>query len=201
MLGRTEYSPGRMRSFDPRLVGARECRAWETYYRRKWGAFLLASVGMVRAAFGMNWARTLVGAWLVLRANQAWAPVPDNDPGRARALMTRFYRLLVVSEGAAIDPRHAAGLEVEWWRAHREAQHGPATEPAPALVSALRDLFAYCYSVEPASLQLAAELRAEAMVVSDQWVVSGCDPHDPGLARERALLIRSYAALLAAVHR
>jgi len=24
-----------MRSFDPRAVGALECRAWETYYRRK----------------------------------------------------------------------------------------------------------------------------------------------------------------------
>ncbi len=189
-----------MRSFDPRLVGARECRAWETYYRRKWAAFLVASVGMVRAAFEMSWARTLVGAWLVLRANQMWAPVPDNDPGAARALMTRFYRLLVVSEGARIDPRRAAELEVEWWRAHREAQHGRAFEPAPALVAALRDLYAYCYSVEPEEVQLAAELRAEAMVVSDQWVASGCHPGDPRLARERALLIRSYAALLAAVH-
>jgi hypothetical protein len=42
----------RMRSFDPRTVGALECRAWETYYRRKWALFLLASVGMVRAALG-----------------------------------------------------------------------------------------------------------------------------------------------------
>ena len=50
-----------MRSFDPRVVGKPECRAWETYYRRKWGAFLAASVGLVRAAFGMSWPRTLVG--------------------------------------------------------------------------------------------------------------------------------------------
>jgi hypothetical protein len=28
-----------MRSFDPRIVGAVECRAWETYYRREWAAF------------------------------------------------------------------------------------------------------------------------------------------------------------------
>jgi hypothetical protein len=190
-----------MRSFDPRLVGARECRAWETYYRRKWAAFLLASVGMVRAAFGMGWPRTLVGAWLVLRANQKWAPVPDNDPAAARALMTRFYGLLVAGEGASIDPRRAAELELEWWRAHREAQHGGSSEPDGALVAALQDLYAYTYSVDPAAVRLAAELRATAMVVSDQWVTSGCDPDDPRLARERALLIRSYAALLAAVHR
>ena len=46
-----------MRRFDPRAVGRYECRAWETYYRRRWGAFLIASVGMVRAAFGMGWPR------------------------------------------------------------------------------------------------------------------------------------------------
>ena len=34
-----------MRYFDPERVGTLEARAWETYYRRKWGRFLLASVG------------------------------------------------------------------------------------------------------------------------------------------------------------
>ena len=83
-----------MRRFDPRAVGRFECRAWETYYRRKWLAFLIASVAMVRAGFGTSWPRTLWVAWLVLRANQKWAPVPDNDPDAARAFMARFYRLL-----------------------------------------------------------------------------------------------------------
>jgi hypothetical protein len=190
-----------MRSFDPRRVGSRECRAWETYYRRRWVAFLVASVGLVRAAFEMSWARTLAGAWLVLRANQLWAPVPDNDPEGARRLMTRFYRLLVASSGASIDPDRAAELELAWWRAHREAQQGPGPEPPTGLVGAIGDLYAYCYSVDPADVRLAAELRAEAMLISDQWVRGGRDPSDPRLARERALLIRSYAALLAAVHR
>jgi hypothetical protein len=121
-----------MRRFDPRAVGRFECRAWETYYRRRWAAFLIASVAMVRAAFGMSWPRTLKGAWLVLRANQKWAPFPDIDPDAVRQ---------------------------------------------------------------------AAALRAEAMDVSDRWVKVGCDPSDPQLALERSLLVRSYAALLAAVHR
>jgi hypothetical protein len=192
----------RMRSFDPRAVGALECRAWETYYRRKWGAFLVASVGLVRAAFGMSWPRTVLGAWLVLRANQKWAPFPDNDPGAARALMRRFYRLLATSEGAAaFDPPRAAELEVDWWRAHREAQYDDRADSAEALVVALRDLYTYVYSAAPADVRLAAELRARAMDLSDRWVAAGSDPHDPLLAEERALLVRSYAALLAAVHR
>jgi hypothetical protein len=190
-----------MRSFDPRAVGALECRAWETYYRRKWVAFLLASVGMVRAAFGMSWRRTLLGAWLVLRANQKWAPFPDNDPDAARALMTRFYRLLAASENAAFDPVRAAELEVEWWRAHREDQRGDGSDSAGELIRALQDLYAYSYGADPEDVRQAAALRAEAMEVSDRWVAAGCDPHDPLLIRERALLVRSYAALLAGVHR
>jgi hypothetical protein len=190
-----------MRSFDPRSVGAHECRAWETYYRRRWLAFLVASVGMVRSAFGMNWARTIVGAWLVLRANQKWAPFPDNDPDAARSLMRQFYRLLLASGGERFDPTRAAELEVEWWRAHREAQHDGGSGSSEELIGALRDLYAYCYSVEPDTVRSAAALRAEAMDVSDRWVQAGCDPEDPLLAHERALLIRSYASLLAAVHR
>ena len=188
-----------MRSFDPRAVGSFECRAWETYYRREWRSFLLASVRMVRAAFRMSWPRTLRGAWLVLRANQKWAPVPDNDPAAARALMRKFYVLLLANEPSArFDPTRAAELEVEWWRAHRAHQGG--AESFEDLAGALTDLYAYTYDADPAAVRPAAELRAEAMDVSDAWVERGCDPDDPELARERALLVRSYASLLAGVH-
>jgi hypothetical protein len=47
----------------------------------------------------------------------------------------------------------------------------------------------------------AAQLRADAMDVSDRWIGEGCDPGSPLLAEERVLLVRSYASLLAAVHR
>ncbi len=187
-----------MRSFDPRLVGAVECRAWETYYRRKWAAFLVASVRLVRGAFRMPWPATLKGAWLVLRANEKWAPVPDNDPAAARRLMAGFYRLLLANQPALFDPERAAELEVEWWRVHRAHQGG--LEGFDALVDALVAVYEHVYGAEPAELRRAAELRAEAMDVSDAWVAAGCDPADPQLARERALLVRSYAALLAAVH-
>jgi hypothetical protein len=170
-----------MRSFDPRRVGSLECRAWETYYRRKWGAFLVASVG------------------LVMRANMVWAPFPDNDPDKARALMRRFYQLLRKSETAAFDPTRASELEVEWWRVHREHQH--AGDSSEGLIVALRDLYAYTYAADPAEVREAGRLRAEAMDVSDKWVEAGSDPANPLLAEERALLVRSYAALLAAVHR
>jgi len=43
--------------------------------------------------------------------------------------------------------------------------------------------------------------RTEAMDLSDRWVAEGCRADSPLLAREHAALVRSYAALLAAVHR
>jgi hypothetical protein len=192
-----------MRSFDPRAVGRLECRVWEAYYRRRWAVLLVVSIGLVRAAFRMSWPRTLAGAWLVMRANRKWAPFPDNDPAAARALITRFYRLLAASDGeAGFDPARAATLEVQWWRAHREAQHGGGGPAAgEALVGALQDLYAYTYGAGRADVRAAAALRAAAMDLSDDWVAAGCDPEDPRLARERALLVRSYASLLAAVHR
>ena len=169
------------------------------YYRRRWGAVLIAFVGLIRSAFGMSWPRTLQGAWYVLRANQKWAPFPDNDPDAARAYMRRFYALLKASEGAVFDPARAAELEVEWWRAHRENQHGG--EAKEALAGALVALYAYTYGVSPDAVRRAAELRAEAMDVSDRWIEAGCEVGHPLLREERALLVRSFAALLAAVHR
>src|SRR4051794_704620 len=198
---RTRPATSPMRSFDPRAVGRLECRAWETYYRRRWLACLVAFVALVRAAFRMSWPRTLAGAWLVLRANMKWAPYPRNDPEAARRLMARFYGLLAAAEAdAAFEPVRAAQVEVEWWRAHRARQHGAAVDRPEELVGALQDLYAYTYAADRDAVRPAAELRAEAMDLSDAWVQAGCDPADPRLGQERALLVRSYAALLAVVH-
>ena len=69
------------------------------------------------------------------------------------------------------------------------------------VVGARGSSHAHTYGVEHSEVRRAAELRAEAMDVSDRWVAAGCDPQDPLLAEERALLVRSFAALLAGVHR
>ena len=70
----------------------------------------------------MDWTRTIYGAALVLRANQLWAP-GANDPDGARRCMRRFYALLKLAHGQPADPARAAGLEVDWWAAHRAHQN------------------------------------------------------------------------------
>lgn len=192
-----------MRFFDPRWVGTWEQEAWAAYYRRQWLKVLVASVGLVRCGFRMNWARTLKGAYFVLRANQLWAP-SDNDPDGARGYMQQFYSLVAEAYGVEVDTAEAARLEVEWWRAHREAQHSNrpySSVMQNELARAIADLYAFVYECEPSEVKPAAQLRADAMAMSDRWVEEGCDPASPLLKQERALLIRSYALLLAAIHR
>ena len=188
------------RSFDPVAIGRLECDAWAAYYRREWWPFLKAAVGMVGAGFGMGPRRTLTGAWYVLRANQVWAPYPDNDPDAAREQMRRFYALVASQGYPLLDPVRAAELEVEWWRVHRAHQHA-ADLTEEDLTAALVALYAYVYQVPPAQVREAARLRMLAIDASDRWVSAGCDRADPLLGQERRLLVASYTALREAVDR
>jgi hypothetical protein len=204
VIGRAKNSAGaprRLRSFDPVRLADFEYQAWVGYYLRRWPQVLVAAIGLVRVGFGMSWSRTLRGAWLVLRANQLWAPSPDNDPAGAEACMRRFYALVRLTHGDPASPARAAELEVTWWRVHREQRPSvDGAEPAGELVSALTSLYCYVYSEPEAALRPAAVERARAMDLSDQWVQEGCRPDSGLLPREHAALVRSYAALLAAVH-
>jgi hypothetical protein len=137
---------------------------------------------------------------LVTRANQLWAPYPDNDPDGARRCMERFYAMLMRRYGESIDPARASELEVEWWRVHRNHQHELGLSE-DALIDALSALYAYAYSVPEAEVRLAARERALAMGISDRWVAEGCELGSALIEAERAALVRSYAGLLAAVHR
>jgi hypothetical protein len=189
------------RSFDPRRLGGLEADAWVTYYRREWLSFLRSAVGLTRHTFGLPWPSTIHGAWLVLRANQLWAPYPDNDREGARRCMERFYRLVAEHHGEPADPRRVSELEVEWWRVHREHQHEGTDEDERSLVAALSALYSFVYGVPEADVSVAAEQRMLAMRYSDQWVREGCEEASPLIDEERAALVRSYAGLLAAVHR
>ncbi len=189
------------RNFDPRRVGRLECAAWMAYYRRAWLSLLRSALALTRHTFGLPWPETAYGAWLVLRANQLWAPYPDNDVEGARRAMERFYALVQRRHHERLHPARAAHLEVEWWRLHREHQHSddPEADERP-LVEALAALYSYVYDVPARDVLIAAEQRTLAMRYSDQWVSEGCALDSPLVELECAALVRSYAGLLAAIH-
>ncbi len=195
MLSR--HSP---RHFDAVALGRLETQAWASYYRHEWAKALRAFVGMIDQGFGLGPWLTLVAAWHILRANQAWAPVPDNDPDAARASMQRFYRIVLAHSDLTFDPARAAELEVAWWHLHRKRQRADAAS-RDELERALVDLYTHVYSAPRDEMREAARWRAEAMDLSDAWVAAGCDLADPQLAAERRALVASYSALLDAVSR
>jgi len=45
-----------------------------------------------------------------MRADQLWAPFPDNDPDGARREMERFYRLVARHHRETFEPGRAAEL-------------------------------------------------------------------------------------------
>lgn len=188
------------RSFDPVALGHLETEAWASYYRHEWLRALRAFVGMVRAGFSLNPWLTLLASWHVLRANQAWAPFPDNDPQVARAAMRRFYALVARHTDLDLDPARASELEVAWWHAHRAHQHDPSV-PSSDVVAAVADLYTSVYALPEEWVVDAATLRVRAMDLSDDWVRAGADRAHPLLAEERRVLVASYAALLDAVSR
>jgi hypothetical protein len=185
--------------FDPVAIGRAECDAWVGYYRHEWGLVLRSAVVMVREGFGMPWPHTVLGAWYVLRANQLWAPYPDNDADGARDAMRRFYALAARVHGLTLDPARAAELEVAWWHEHRVLQRERSAADESELVRALREVYAYVYGVPEADVEAAARARALAMRISDDWVAAGRDPEDDRLHAERRLLVESYTRLLDAL--
>ena len=171
-----------------------------THFQHKWYQALMAFVGLIRMGYGMDWRRTLHAAWLALRAVQLWAPLPDNDPAGARARMGRFYALVRLSYGEPTSPAKAAELEVDWWRVHRQVQYSVPGVTGEDLVESVTRLYCYLFGEAEAAVRPAAVSRVRAMGLSDQWVREGCLPDSPLLPLVHAALVRSYAALLAAVH-
>jgi hypothetical protein len=194
---------------DPVRAGRSECEAWVGYHRRDRLGVLRGVLGLVRNGTGLGPVDGVRAAWHVLRAHQAWAPYPDDDPAAAVRRMERFYRLLAHRRGLAIDPRRAALLEVDWWREHRLVQH-VADPPAGGrrivaddrpLVAAMTRLYAYVHDVPEDRVRTAAALRVGAMHLGDAWVARGCRDDDPALRDQRRLLVVSYAELQRATGR
>jgi len=89
------------------------------------------------------------------------------------------------------------GTEVRAWP-QESAGEMPAVQID--LVKSVTRLYCYLFGEPEPAIRPAAVCRVRAMGLSDQWVREGCRPDSPLLPLVHAALVRSYAALLAAVH-
>jgi hypothetical protein len=185
-----------MRTFDPRVVARYEKENYVAYYQKDWLKLLRTSVGLVKASFGLTLPQAIYGAYLVARAEIAFAPFPNNDIPLAEEYVRRFYTFIKRVHREDFDAKEAARLEVNWWIVHRKLFGNAENQ---GLVDALTDAYAIAYSVEKTRVQEAAYHRALGMLYSDRWVNAGQPGNSPLLIQEEEELVEGYAALRAAI--
>lgn len=187
----------RMRNLDPRKLAHYEKENYVAYYQKAWLKLLRVSVGMVRESFGLSWLQAVYGAYLVARAEIAFAPFPDNNIPRAEEYMRHFYRFIKNIHREDFDVERASLLEINWWRIHREL-FGNAENRE--LADALKLLYEEVYGAESEKFEEAAHQRAMGMLYSDLWVSEGKPTGSPLLIQEEEALYQGYKALKEAIN-
>ena len=182
----------RLPTLNPARLARYEKENYVAYYQKDWPALLRVSIGLVKESFGLTWPQAAYGAYLIARAEIAFAPFPENDLPRATAYITRFYTFIKGVHHTDFDPADMARLELNWWIVHRKL-FGNADNAE--LVEALASLYAKVYGINPAKVHEAARLRAAGMLYSDLWVNAGKPAGSPLLAQEEEALLNSYIAL------
>lgn len=190
-------TPGRtpLTAFEPQTVGRLEQQAWAAYYYRQWPQLFDLLLRLSRSQFGLSLPQALYASYMATQAQVVFAQQGDGD-GLAEDWMRRFYEYVRDPVGGRYDPRRAAELEVRWWVVHRQRDRYPNCS---ALAAALAATYGEVYQVPAERTLPAAEARAEAMDLSDQWNREGKDPNSPLLGQISDLLVQSYSALLEAV--
>jgi hypothetical protein len=185
-----------MRNFDPRKVAHYEKENYVAYYQKDWLTLLRVSVGLVKESFVLTLWQAIYGAYLVARAEIAFAPFPENDVPKAEAYMRRFYQMIKDIHHEDFDVTRAAQLEVNWWSVHRKLFGNAANQE---LVDTLTNLYVEAYGVDSPKLKEAAQERAMGMLYSDLWVNEGKIEGSPLLVKEEEALYQSYQVLKIAI--
>jgi hypothetical protein len=178
--------------FDPRKIAYYEVENYVAYYQKRWLRLLRVSVSLVKETFHLTWMQAIYAAYLVARAEIAFAPFPDNDVPKAKAYMRRFFALINQIHQLHIDIDRAAQVEVNWWSVHRRL-FGQAENQE--LVEALVESYVVAYGLEAESVRQAAYHRAQGMLYSDLWVNDGQKSDSLYLQREEEELAKGYNLL------
>jgi hypothetical protein len=186
-----------IRNLDPRKLAHYEKENYVAYYQKDWLKLLRVSVGMVKESFGLSWLQAIYGAYLVARAEIAFAPFPKNDIPLAEAYMKRFYEFIRSVHREDFDVERAVKLEVSWWSVHRRLFGNPENQE---LVEALTCLYEEIYGAQSVKFKEAAYQRAMGMLYSDLWVNAGKPSDSPLLEKEEEALYLGYKALKEAIN-
>jgi len=185
-----------MRNFDPRKIAYYEKENYVAYYQKDWLKLLRVSVGMIGEAFALSLPQAIYGAYLIARAEIAFAPFPNNDVPKTEAYVRRFYQFIKKVHREDFDVERTVKLEVNWWIVHRKLFGNAENQE---LADALTNLYVETYGENSPKLRESARERALGMLYSDLWVNEGKPADSPLLAKEEEALVQSYVALKEAI--
>jgi hypothetical protein len=186
-----------IRKLDPRKLAHYEKENYVAYYQKDWLRLIRVSVGMVRESFGLSWPQAIYGAYLMARAEIAFAPFPNNDIPLAESYVRRFYQFIRKLHKEDFDIERATKLELNWWSIHRKLFANPENQE---LIEALTCLYEEIYGAPSAKFNEAAYQRAMGMLYSDHWVREGKQANSLLLVKEEEALYQAYKALKEAIN-
>ncbi len=157
---------------EPEQAAYYETAGWKAYYDRNWPRAFWLLVHGNRSMFRMSWP-TAVGAALdTVRASIAFAPLENNDVGRAQRFMEKFYEKARRSLDIACDARTLAELELDYWVVHRELaierKDPPHQDNSEPMIYSLTRLHSALFGGSPQAMRRSAEYRALAAVAVDR---------------------------------
>jgi hypothetical protein len=181
-----------IRSFEPDEVARLETAMWRSYYDRRRLPLFGQLVALLRGQFQLQPLRAVTLAGLAARAAAVFQVGGGHDDyRRALPYLERYYRAIRAVSDVPFDPQRAAGLELEWWIVHREAELHPPGD----LEHALADLAAELYQVPAERLWTHASRRAEAMTIRDHASRRAVGVLEDDWARIEAVLWVAWKAL------
>lgn len=187
----------RMRLFNPRKLARYETLNYVYYYERRWLDLLRVSIRFVQESAGLNYVQAMYGAFLLARAEFAWAP-QDHDLRVVEKNIRALYRFIRRINRETFDLDRVTQAELAWWIAHREHFGDPNNE---AVIQAFTNLNAELFQRPHDEVYEAAYWRAAAVSFSDWWVEEKLDPYSPRLKQEEQAFVIAYTHLRAVVAR
>src|SRR5882724_8894262 len=111
-----------LRAFDPAALARLETAMWRDYYDKNYPALFFHLYAVSRTQFDFAPLDSFRIALAAAEAARAFQPTRSREAANAAlpALVT-YYRLLAPAAPVAFDVQRAAGLELDWWQARREA--------------------------------------------------------------------------------
>lgn len=184
--------PASLTAFDPDRTAERETAMWRAYYGRDALSLFADLYQANRVESGFSPLDSLLIALDAARAARAFQPTHSRaEAAVALPLLERYYARLAVAAPARFDPNAAAGLELDWWQARREAAPPAAYGRTIARVASL------IYGRDNPEIAAYGALRAEAMADRDRRGAAIAEADWRAIA---ATLRRSYRALSAGLN-